>query len=223
MGLRGLRRMPEALLTAGALKVGKAGATPPFASTHASIPRTWRGWKFPRRHDRHRTAPPACMPGAENCTLGWRTPRVTSKDKGEPAKAIPTGPGAGRGFLPIPQKGIVGVRAEATPPGMRKRRHFPVSDLRQLAQRGIARPLCLLWSDQESPFHETLFSERLRRYDLEEQLETRVAEVNRRMATGENRHFKLKPGGIRMDTRIPERQRSGSPGSLTSNYIFLRG
>ena len=79
---------------------------------------------------------------------------------------------------------------------MRKRRHIQISDQWQLAQRGIARPLCLLWSDQESPSHETLFSERLRRYDLEEQLETRIAEVNRRMATGENRYFKLKPRGI---------------------------
>jgi len=47
---------------------------------------------------------------------------------------------------------------------MRKRRHIAVSDQWQLAQRGIARPLCLLLSDRESASHETLFSERLRRY-----------------------------------------------------------
>ena len=39
--------------------------------------------------------------------------------------------------------------------------------------------------------------------DLEEQLETRIAEVNRRIATGENRHFKLKPGGIRWTLEYP--------------------
>jgi Tn3 transposase DDE domain/Domain of unknown function (DUF4158) len=33
--------------------------------------------------------------------------------------------------------------------------------------------------------------------ELEEQLETRIAEVNRRIATGENRHFKMKSGGAR--------------------------
>jgi hypothetical protein len=39
--------------------------------------------------------------------------------------------------------------------------------------------------------------------DLEEQLETRIAEVNRRIATGENRHFKLKAGGIRWTLEYP--------------------
>jgi hypothetical protein len=57
-------------------------------------------------------------------------------------------------FCLSPQKGIVGVRAEATAPGSAEADIFR-SDQRQLAQRGIARPLCLPWSDQESPSHET--------------------------------------------------------------------
>jgi hypothetical protein len=39
--------------------------------------------------------------------------------------------------------------------------------------------------------------------DLEEQLETRIAEVNRRIATGENTHFKLKAGGTRWTLEYP--------------------
>ena len=38
---------------------------------------------------------------------------------------------------------------------------------------------------------------------LEEQLETRIAEVNRRIAAGENKHFKIKPGVPRARWTLP--------------------